>query len=164
MKENNARINTYPASATLASEVGDYTRYFWATAEINAVDGISIYVALGGFGYAPECGGFFPNDTLLDFDEFVQLWYAEEFNFQERLYESGFFNYMLSKQRATNVRQWDLAVAFVVAWLRWLSEDEGPDLSQDAELLPIIGAFYHNKPADAAPVLVRLNIIEEERD
>jgi hypothetical protein len=158
----NGRIDTHPAAAVTAKEVGDYTKYFYTVAEIDGADGQMIYVALGGYGYAPNCGGFFPRQALLAFDEFVNKWYAEELPFHTKLSDLPEFNYMLSKQRNINLNRWDMCVAWVIAWLRFISDD-GVDWAQDEEVLQIIGALYHDDHAAAAPILVRLGLIEAER-
>lgn len=158
----NSRVDTFPAAAVLAKEVGDYTKYFYTVAEINGADGQMIYVALGGYGYAPDVGGFFPRQALLAFDEFVNTWYAEEFDFQVRLVELPEFQYMLSKQKAQHINNWTMCVAWVIAWLRFIS-DGSVDWTQNEEVLQIIGAFYISNPAEAAPILVKLGLIEAER-
>jgi hypothetical protein len=148
--------------AVHAKEVGDYTQYFFTAARVKDANGRLIYVASGGYGYAPSVGGFFPRQSLVEFDEFVLQWHAEEFNFSNQLFERPFFNYMLGKQTAPNMRKWELAVAFVIAWLIQQSDGIG-DLITDDETMQIIGYFYHNQHRNGAQVLThKLGALDPE--
>lgn len=148
--------------AVHAKQVGDYTQYFFTAARVKDADGRLIYVASGGYGYAPSVGGFFPRQSLVEFDEFVLKWHAEEFNFSEHLFETPFFNYMLGKQTSGRVNKWELAVAFVIAWLIQQSDGIG-DLVADDETMQIIGYFYHNQHRNAAQVLAyKLGALDPE--
>ena len=139
-------------------DVGDSSRYYVAVGTWPV--GNDVYVALGG-RYAPYTGGFFPIGTLVQFDELVIEWSIGAMNpdFFKALTDSGprsgFYWYMASKQRISDVNKvpkWDLTVAFIIAWLYW----KHPSLVQYEKVLKIIGTLYHNQQEETRNILTEI--------
>lgn len=145
-----------------AQEVGDAT-YYWVALSEREYDK-SIYAALGG-SYAPTIGGFFPVATLEQFEELLRAWANEKLgrDFLNAITdsgpESGFYWYMYGKQIKTNPHKWDLAVAFIFAWLY----HKDPGLVRYDNVLQIIGATYLNHHERARKILEEIDDIVKEK-